>query len=121
MFSSGPLDVPSCVAEWKFQTNSWQIFSKVEIFIRQLDQYGNLVPGLYEFDADVVEKETNLSIPIPDIYFEEVSSGIQLFSFSAVEYGNFMLTIFDEKEKRGVSNMPYDFTVFVGQSCFPEP
>ncbi|OWM74055.1 hypothetical protein CDL15_Pgr008366 [Punica granatum] len=110
----GPLDVPSCTAEWKFETNSWQIFSKVEIYIRQLDRYGNLIPGLYEFDADVIEKEMNLSIPIPDLYFEEVSPGIQLFSFSAVESGNFSLTIFDEEHNKSISNMPYEFTVFVG-------
>ncbi|PKI46336.1 hypothetical protein CRG98_033279 [Punica granatum] len=108
----GPLDVPSCTAEWKFETNSWQIFSKVEIYIRQLDRYGNLIPGLYEFDADVIEKEMNLSIPIPDLYFEEVSPGIQLFSFSAVESGNFSLTIFDEEHNKSISNMPYEFTVF---------
>ncbi|XP_031396254.1 protein GAMETE EXPRESSED 2 isoform X2 [Punica granatum] len=116
----GPLDVPSCTAEWKFETNSWQIFSKVEIYIRQLDRYGNLIPGLYEFDADVIEKEMNLSIPIPDLYFEEVSPGIQLFSFSAVESGNFSLTIFDEEHNKSISNMPYEFTVFVGRSHFPE-
>lgn len=93
----------------------------MEIYIRRLDRFGNLVPGLHEFDADVIEKETNLSIPIPDIYFEEVSPGTQLFSFSAVESGDFLLTIFDDKQKKSISNVPYDFTVFVGRYRFPEP
>lgn len=110
----GPLDVANCVATWNFGTNVLQIFSKVEIFIHQQDQYGNLVSGLYAFDAQVVEKETNLSIPVADLHFEEVSPGIQLFSFSVLEPGNFILTIFDTKQNKSISNMPYDYTVFVG-------
>lgn len=113
---TGPLDVSNCVATWNFGTNILQIFSKVKIFIRQQDQYGNLVPGLYAFDATVVEKNTNLSIPIADLIFEEVSPGIQLFSFGVLEPGNFILTIFDTKQNKNISNMPYDFTVFVGVS-----
>ncbi|KAL4309610.1 hypothetical protein GQ457_01G030380 [Hibiscus cannabinus] len=31
------------------------------------DQYGNLVPGLYEFDAVFVEDDTNLLIPVTDV------------------------------------------------------
>lgn len=113
---TGPLDVSNCVATWNFGTNILQIFSKVKIFIRQHDQYGNLVPGLYAFDVTVVEKNTNLSIPIADLIFEEVSPGIQLFSFGVLEPGNFILTIFDTKQNKNISNMPYDFTVFVGVS-----
>lgn len=111
---TGPLDVANCVATWNFGTNVLQIFSKVEIFIHQQDQYGNLVSGLYAFDAQVVEKETNLSIPVADLHFEEVLPGIQLFSFSVLEPGNFILTIFDTKQNKSISNMPYDYTVFVG-------
>ncbi|KAF2300171.1 hypothetical protein GH714_010338 [Hevea brasiliensis] len=68
----GPLDVSKCLPKWKFETNAWQIFSKMEIFIHQQDQYGNLVSGLYEFDADIIEKDTNLSIPVADLYFEDM-------------------------------------------------
>lgn len=93
---------------------AWQIFSKMEIFIHQQDQYGNIASGFYEFDADVVEKETNLSIPIADMQFEEVVPGIQLFSFSLLESGNFLLTISDKKHNKSIYNMPYNYTVFVG-------
>ncbi|XVF38746.1 hypothetical protein REPUB_Repub20aG0128200 [Reevesia pubescens] len=110
----GPLDVSNCVAKWKFEFNAWQIFSKMELLIYQQDQYGNLVPGLYEFDADVIENETNLSIPVADLQFEEVEPGIQLFSFSMSEPGNFLLTISDMKHNKSISYMPYAYTVFVG-------
>ncbi|XP_017975311.1 PREDICTED: protein GAMETE EXPRESSED 2 [Theobroma cacao] len=110
----GPLDVSNCVAKWKFEFNAWQIFSKMEILIYQQDQYGNLVPGLTEFDADVIEKETNLSVPVGDLQFEEVEPGIQLFSFGMSEPGNFLLTISDMKHNKSISNMPYAYTVFVG-------
>lgn len=86
----------------------------MELFIYQKDQYGNLVPGLYEFDAEVVEKETNLSIPVADLRFEEVMAGVQLFSFSNLEPGNFLLNIYDITHNKSISNMPYAFTVFVG-------
>ncbi|KAJ6366475.1 hypothetical protein OIU77_002959 [Salix suchowensis] len=72
----------SCEATWKFETNVWQIFSKMETFIHQKDKYGNLVLGFYEFDANVVEREMNLSIPLADMSFTEVMPGIQLCSFS---------------------------------------
>lgn len=114
LLATGPLDVSNCVATWNFQTNVLQIFSKAKIFIHQKDKYGNLVSGLYTFDAQVVEKDTNLSMPIADLHFEEVSPGIQLFSFSVLEPGNFTLTIFDTEQNRSISNMPYDYTVFVG-------
>lgn len=110
----GALDVSNCEAKWKYEVNAWQIFSKMEIYIQQQDQYGNLVPGLYAFDADVLEKETNLSIPLGDLLFEEVKPGIQLFTFSMSEPGNFLLTISDMKHNRSISNMPYAYTVFVG-------
>ncbi|XP_062175751.1 protein GAMETE EXPRESSED 2-like isoform X3 [Alnus glutinosa] len=110
----GPLEISNCMATWNFEPNGWQLFSKMEIFIQQKDQYGNFVPGLYEFDAEVVEKETNLSIPVADLHFEEVMAGIQLFSFSNLEPGNFLLTIYDLKHDESISNMPYAYTVFVG-------
>lgn len=110
----GPVDVANCAAKWKYEVAAWQIFSKMEIFIHQLDQYGNLVPGFYAFDADIVEKETNLSIPVADLHFEEVVPGIQLFSFAIQESGNFLLTISDMKHNISISNMPYTYTVYVG-------
>ncbi|GAV64153.1 Filamin domain-containing protein [Cephalotus follicularis] len=110
----GPLDVSNCVAKWNFETIAWQLYSKMEIFIHQQDQHGNLVPGLYPFDADVVEKETNLTMPVADLHFEEVVPGIQLFSFSLLEPGNFLLTISDLKHNKSISSMPYAYTVFVG-------
>ncbi|KAM4116440.1 hypothetical protein ACB094_02G050100 [Castanea mollissima] len=112
----GPLEISNCMAKWNFEPNGWQLYSKMEIFIHQMDQYGNLVPGLYEFDAEVVEKETNLSIPVADLHFEEVMAGIQLFSFSNSEPGNFLLTVYDSKHNKSIANMPYAYTVFVGYS-----
>ncbi|KAG5242094.1 protein GAMETE EXPRESSED [Salix suchowensis] len=110
----GPVDVSSCEATWKFETNVWQIFSKMETFIHQKDKYGNLVLGFYEFDANVVEREMNLSIPLADMSFTEVMPGIQLCSFSLLEPGNFLLTISDTKHNRSISNMPFSFNVFIG-------
>ncbi|KAJ6733857.1 JITTERBUG ISOFORM N [Salix koriyanagi] len=110
----GPVDVSSCEATWKFETNVWQIFSKMETFILQKDKYGNLVLGFYEFDANVVEREMNLSIPLADMSFTEVMPGIQLCSFSLLEPGNFLLTISDTKHDRSISNMPFSFNVFIG-------
>ncbi|KAF7837800.1 protein GAMETE EXPRESSED 2 [Senna tora] len=110
----GPIDVSNCMAKWNFKPNAWQLASKMEILIHQQDQYGNLVPGLYAFDAEVVERETNLSIPVADLHFEEVNAGIQLFSFGNWEPGNFFLTIYDSKHNKSISNMPYAYTVFVG-------
>ncbi|KAB5548395.1 hypothetical protein DKX38_011801 [Salix brachista] len=110
----GPVDVSSCEATWKFETNVWQIISKMETFIHQKDKYGNLVLGFYEFDANVVEREMNLSIPLADMSFTEVMPGIQLCSFSLLEPGNFLLTISDTKHNRSISNMPFSFNVFIG-------
>ncbi|XP_058067826.1 protein GAMETE EXPRESSED 2 isoform X2 [Magnolia sinica] len=110
----GPLSITNCVAKWSYETNALQIFSKLEIFIHQQDWFGNLVPILFPFDARVVEKAMNLSIPVSDIYFEEASQGIQLLSFTVSEPGNFTLTIFDDVGGESISNMPYEYTVFVG-------
>ncbi|CAJ2658466.1 unnamed protein product [Trifolium pratense] len=110
----GVIDVTKCVAKWKIEHHAWQLSSKMEIFIHQLDQYGNLVSGLYPFDAEVVERDTNLTIPIADLHFQEVDAGIQLFSFGNWEPGNFILTIYDAKHNKSISNMPYVYTVFVG-------
>jgi hypothetical protein len=113
----GLIDVSKCVAKWKIEHHAWQLSSKMEIFIHQLDQYGNLVSGLYPFDAEVVERDTNLTIPIADLHFQEVDAGIQLFSFGNWEPGNFILTIYDAKHNKSISNMPYIYTVFVGKDC----
>ncbi|XXG51751.1 hypothetical protein AAC387_Pa03g0252 [Persea americana] len=112
----GPLNVGNCLAKWKYETNALQIFSKLEIFIHQQDQFGNLVPDFYSFDARIVEKSTNLSIPVADSYFQEVAHGIQLLSFVVSEPGDLMLTVFDPKTSESISNTPYDFTVFIGYS-----
>lgn len=112
---SGPVEVSNCMVKWNFKPKAWQLASKMEILIHQQDQYGNLVPGLYAFDAEVVERETNLSIPVADLHFEEVDAGIQLFSFGNWEPGNFWLTIYDSKHNRSISNMPYAYKVFVGK------
>ncbi|KAK9139316.1 hypothetical protein Scep_008997 [Stephania cephalantha] len=110
----GQLDISKCTAKSKYDTKALRIFSKLEVFIHQQDQFGNLVQGWNQFDADIVEKETNLSIPIADLNFIEIEPGIQLLSFSVTEPGEFLLTIFDLEKNRSVSNMPYEFIVFVG-------
>ncbi|KAI3896844.1 hypothetical protein MKX03_028350 [Papaver bracteatum] len=110
----GSVDISNCLAKWNYDTNVLQIFSKLEIFVYQQDEFGNLVPGLYDFDALVIEKETKLSIPIPDLHFKEVAPGIQLLSFSVFEPGEFVLSIFDMEQNQSISHMPYNFTVFVG-------
>ena len=88
----------------------------MEGFIHQHDQYGNLVPGIYEFDVEVVEKGTNLSMPVSDLVVEEVSLGIQIFTFSLMEPGKFTLLILDKMQKTLISNVPYDFAVYIGVS-----
>lgn len=110
----GSLEISKCEAKTKFEINAWQIYSKVEIYVHQHDPYQNLVQGLYVFDANVIEVETNLSVPISDMYFEEVAPGIQLLSFHAVESGNFLLDIFGESDRRSISKMPFAYTVFAG-------
>lgn len=91
----------------------------MEGFINQHDQYGNLVSGLYEFDLEVIEKGTNLSMPVADLLFKDIGPGIQSFSFSLHEPGNFMLMISDKEKNTLISNMPYDFTVYIGVSHPP--
>nr|TKR98732.1 hypothetical protein D5086_0000200490 [Populus alba] len=115
----GPVDVSNCEATWKFETNVWQIFSKMETCIHQKDKYGNPVLGFYEFDTNVFEEEMNLSIPLADMSFTEVMPGIQLCSFSLLEPGNFLLTISDTKHNRSISNMPFSFNVFIGNVSTP--
>ncbi|CAL9041571.1 unnamed protein product [Musa banksii] len=110
----GLMNITCSQGEWKYRTNFFQVFSKLEIFIYQKDQFGNLVPGFYPFDARVVEKATNLSIPIADLFFEEVAQGTQLLSFVVSEPGEFMLIIFDAKLHESIWNMTYDFSVFIG-------
>ncbi|KAL8171421.1 hypothetical protein V2J09_023225 [Rumex salicifolius] len=111
---SGTVNTSKCVAKWKYGSNILQLNSASEIFIDQIDAYGNLVPGLYPLDAEVVEAGTNLSIPVSDLRFEALAHGVQLLTFSAVEPGNFLLLIYDAKNNRSISNVPYHFTVFVG-------
>lgn len=117
--SPGPIDVSNCVAKWSFKPKAWQLASKMEILIHQQDQYGNLVPGLYAFDAEIVERDTNLSIPVADLQFKEVEAGIQLFSFSNSEPGNFFLTIYNSKHNKSISEMPYAYTVYIGKIYVP--
>ncbi|XP_021770837.1 protein GAMETE EXPRESSED 2-like [Chenopodium quinoa] len=110
----GPIDVPKCEAKWKYGTNISQYQSEVEIFIYQRDLYGNLVPGFYPFDAEIFEKSTKLSTPVPDLNFSIYSPEIQLLTFRAVEPGNFLLTIFDAKHNTSIANVPYEFSVSIG-------
>ncbi|XP_010547016.1 PREDICTED: protein GAMETE EXPRESSED 2 isoform X2 [Tarenaya hassleriana] len=110
----GPLEVSNCVGKWKSELNTWQIFSKMEILLHQKDRFGNLVSGVYEFDADVVEKETGLSVPLVDLQFEYVEPGIQLLSFTMSEPGSFLLTMSDMNHNKSISSMPYAYTVYVG-------
>ncbi|KAE9455197.1 hypothetical protein C3L33_12904, partial [Rhododendron williamsianum] len=115
-FLTGALDVSNCEANWITETSSFQLFSKMEAFVHQRDQYGNLVPGLYQFDVEVIEKGTSLLMPVADLSSKEVAPGIQLFSFSLQAPGNFMLMISDKGQSKAISNMPCNFTVFVGES-----
>nr|GMD66345.1 protein GAMETE EXPRESSED 2 [Ipomoea batatas] len=110
----GALDISSCVVHWNIETQYFQLFSVMEGFIHQHDPYGNHVPGFYAFDAEIIECGTNLIMPVTDLRFTEAGVGIQLFSFSLVEPGNFMLVIFDKELNNHISNMPYQFTVYIG-------
>ncbi|KAM0880715.1 hypothetical protein ACQ4PT_033404 [Festuca glaucescens] len=112
----GPTDIAKSTADWKHGTNVLQIFSKMEIFINQKDSYGNLVPEIHPFDAAVVEKASNLSVPVGDLRIEAVTEGIQLLSFNVGEPGEFVLTIFDLQLKQKLSSMAYIYNVFVGYS-----
>ncbi|KAH0728171.1 hypothetical protein KY284_004036 [Solanum tuberosum] len=110
----GFLVVSKCLLQWEVETKYFQIFSLVEGFIHQHDQYGNLVPGLYEFDVEVIENGTNLIIPVTDIQFRQVGLGIQLFSFSLMEPGHFKLMIYHKEQNNSISTMPFHFTVYIG-------
>ncbi|KAL2229739.1 UNVERIFIED_CONTAM: Protein GAMETE EXPRESSED 2 [Sesamum indicum] len=115
----GKLDAHSCKAQWNTETKYFQLFTMMEGFIHQHDQYGNLVSGLYAFDIEVIEKGTNLSMPVADLLFKDISPGIQSFSFSLYEPGNFMLMISDKEKNTLISNMPHDFTVYIGTPFCP--
>ncbi|XP_020090194.1 protein GAMETE EXPRESSED 2 isoform X3 [Ananas comosus] len=110
----GPLDMKKSMGMWKCGTNFLQIFSKLEIFVHQQDSFGNLVPGFYPFDARVVKRTTNLSVPVADLFFQVVAEGIQLLSFTVSEPGQFTLIIFDTKANESISPMVYDYYVFIG-------
>ncbi|KAM3323929.1 protein GAMETE EXPRESSED 2 isoform X1 [Capsicum chacoense] len=110
----GSLDVSKCLLQWELETKYFQIFSLVEGFIHQHDQYGNLVPGLYEFDVEVIENGTDLIIPVTDTQFRQVGLGIQLFSFSLKEPGDFKLMIYHKEQNNSISTMPFHFTVYIG-------
>ncbi|XP_019107950.2 protein GAMETE EXPRESSED 2 isoform X1 [Beta vulgaris subsp. vulgaris] len=109
----GPIHVSKCVGKWKYDTNIAQYQSQMEMFIYQLDIYGNLVSDLYSFDAEIVEKSTKLSMPVPDLNFRVSSPGVQLLSFTALEPGNFLLTVYDAKHNTSISNTPYEFIVSI--------
>ncbi|KAL0388814.1 UNVERIFIED_CONTAM: protein GAMETE EXPRESSED 2 [Sesamum radiatum] len=115
----GKLDVHSCKAQWNIETKYFQLFTMMEGFIHQHDQYGNLVSGLYAFDIEVIEKGTNLSMPVADLLFKDISPGIQSFSFSLYEPGNFMLMISDKEKNTLISNMPHEFTIYIGAPHCP--
>ncbi|KAJ0602889.1 putative immunoglobulin-like protein [Helianthus annuus] len=104
------LDVANCLAHWSTETNSFQLFSRMETFVSQRDKFGNLVPGLHEFDFEVMQER--LSLPLTDLQYKEVSPGIQSFSFMVVKPGNFILIISAFKEM--IMDMPYDFSIYTG-------
>ncbi|XP_042050502.1 protein GAMETE EXPRESSED 2-like isoform X1 [Salvia splendens] len=114
MVHPGKLDISHCEARLKVETKHFQLFSKMEGLIHQHDQYGNLVSGSYEFDLEVFEKGTNLSMPLSDLLFRDVALGTQSFSFTLYEPGNFTLIISDKEKNTLISNTPYDFTVYIG-------
>ncbi|KAF2916259.1 protein GAMETE EXPRESSED 2 [Oryza sativa Japonica Group] len=110
----GPVDIAKSTCSWKYGTNVLQIFSKLEIFIHQKDYFGNAVPDIHPFDARIVKRATNLSVPVADLLIEVVDDGTRLLSFKAVDPGEFVLTIFDPKLNQKISNMDYVYNVFVG-------
>ncbi|XP_051127578.1 protein GAMETE EXPRESSED 2 [Andrographis paniculata] len=110
----GKMDVYSCTVEWNVETNYFQLFSVMEGFIHRHDQFGNLVSALHEFDIEVMEKGTNLSMPVADLSLKEMQPGVQSFSFSLDEPGSFVLLISDQEKNTLISGMPYDFTVYIG-------
>ncbi|XP_042378845.1 protein GAMETE EXPRESSED 2-like isoform X2 [Zingiber officinale] len=110
----GSIDIRNTLGKWKYKTNAFQVFSRLEMFIYQRDQFENLVPGFYPFDACVTERTSSLSIPVADLLFEEVAGGIQLLSFIVSIPGQFRLIIFDAKLNESIWNLTYDFSVFIG-------
>lgn len=115
---SGVLNIPKSTCSWKHGINTLQIFSKLEMFIYQKDSFGNIVPEIHPFDAQVVETTSKLSIPIVDLTMEAVADGVQLLSFNVVQTGEFMLTVFDAQLNQRVSNTEYMFNVFVGTHLY---
>ncbi|KAL3648666.1 hypothetical protein CASFOL_005069 [Castilleja foliolosa] len=111
----GNLDVHSCIAGLNVETNYFQLFSTMEGTINRQDKFGNLISELYAFDIEVIDLGTNLSMPVADLLLKDIGIGIQSFSFGLHEPGNFTLMISDKEDKKIlVSNMPYDFTVYIG-------
>ncbi|KAL5677536.1 hypothetical protein ACJX0J_013667, partial [Zea mays] len=108
------LNIARSTCSWKHGINTLQLSSKLEMFIYQRDSFGNIVPEIHPFDAQVVDKATNLSIPIVDLAMEAVGDGVQLLSFNVVERGQFFLKVFDAKLNERVSNTVHSFDVFVG-------
>lgn len=106
------------IGKWRQDTNIIRIFSKSELLIYQKDIFGNPVPGMHSFDARVVKKSSNLSVPIPDLKFREVAEGTQLLSFTASEQGDFYLTVFDAGMNFSSSHMVYEYKVFIGMFMF---
>ncbi|OEL30159.1 Protein GAMETE EXPRESSED 2 [Dichanthelium oligosanthes] len=109
----GLLNIAKSTCSWKHGTNNLQIFSKLEIFIHQKDSFGNIVPEIHPFDAQVVDAASNLSFPVA-LLMEAVADGVQLLSFNLVQPGEFVLTVFYAQLNQRVSNTVYKFDVFVG-------
>ncbi|CAN6217719.1 unnamed protein product [Urochloa humidicola] len=109
----GLLNIEKSTCSWKHGINTLQIFSKLELFIYQKDSFGNIVPGIHAFDAQVVDAASKLSIPVK-LMMEVVADGVQLLSFNVVQAGEFVLTVFYPQMKKTVSNTEYKFDVFVG-------
>ena len=114
---SGVLNIEKSTCSWKHGSNTLQIFSKLELFIHQKDSFGNIVPEMHPFDAQVVGTASELSIPV-NLMMEAVAPGVQLISFNVVQSGEFALTVFDTERKRRVSNTAYKFDVFVGTQLY---
>lgn len=55
------------------------------------------IHGSYIFDIEVIEKGTNLSMPVANLRFKDIKPGIQSFSLSLEESGNFTLVISDKE------------------------
>ncbi|KAF8657752.1 hypothetical protein HU200_059912 [Digitaria exilis] len=109
----GVLNIEKSTCSWKHGINTLQIFSKLEIFIYQKDSFGNIVPEIHPFDAQVVETARNLSIPV-NLKMEAVADGTQLLSFDVVQPGEFVLTVFDPQLNKRISDTVHKFDVFVG-------